>query len=128
MVVSANCLYIDFQGDARGSANLQQVSAQTGEVLSNTTNSIQAVPVANTPYLMTIGSDGKAYYADKRKSMNQQLNGSFSSSPNPNRNNPTGIFVPTAANIVSSAVASGTYIVIQKAGVVTGFSCFFDSL
>ena len=60
IALAANKLFIDFQGDTRGSVNLSQVSANAGEAISNT----------GVPLIVSIGSDGNAYIADRRKSAN----------------------------------------------------------
>ena len=53
-------MLISLQGDVRGASGLSQVSLNAGEAIPNTA----------TPLVVSMGSDGYAYVADKRKSYN----------------------------------------------------------
>ena len=102
VVKDLNTIFIDFEGDARGSVNLSQISVVSGEEITSD----------GTPFVVSIGTDGTAYLADKRKSNN---GGSA------NRNNATGFAIGSTIGW-GSTIPLGTPLIIQKAGVIPGFT------
>jgi hypothetical protein len=60
VVTSISSMIIDLQGDVRGATGLTQITANAGEVIPNTA----------APVVVSMGSDGLIYTADRRKSYN----------------------------------------------------------
>lgn len=104
LIISESSALVDLNGDARGATGLTQVTALAGESISNN----------GTPLVISLGTDGKVYLADRRKSNNGTTE---------QRNLPTGFLVGANAGYTSGGtITTNTACVIQKIGTIGGFT------
>lgn len=103
MVRSLSTLFLDIQGDTRGSITTNQLSFIAGENI--TTN--------GHPLLVHEGTDGKVYLGDKRKVVG--------------KTNIIG-FVIGANTGFDTTITTGTSVVVQKLGLLTDTNFSFTSV
>lgn len=97
-----NVVFIDFEGDSRGAVNLSQISTTSGEPLAFNSSSL-----SGAPSVVSIGTDGQAYLADRRKA-----NGGGTQ----NRNNVAGFLVGASVGFTNYSNPDGTVTVTSGTG------------
>jgi hypothetical protein len=104
LIISETSFLVDLNGDARGATGLTQVTALAGESISNN----------GTPLVVSLGSDGQIYLADRRKSMHGTT---------AQRNNPMGLLVGANSGYGSGGtITAGEACIVQKLGTIPGFT------
>ena len=112
VISGLNSIYIDIQGDTRGSVPVAQASYILGE----------AITTDNKIVLVSLGSDGKVYRADKRKSENDV---GTDPAVAENRNYPIG-FIVEASTGFATTIPLGTNVVVQTSGIIEKTGAFSD--
>lgn len=100
IVVSLSSLFIDIEGDTRDGIVTTIRPFEAGE----------AIATDGSPKLVSIGDDGKAYLADKRRSLHTIPE---------NRNNVYG-FIIGATDGYSFTIPAGETVIVQTAGLMAG--------